>query len=159
MHPSSVMSKVKDPKETLTLRHTECTYIITHIPGPIHLLLLLIIVSPSVIPSSPSHAVLVCFHGPMSVRHTTGNTKCQRTCGCMPDVAGLAAKRLFPCEFCMLNEKADFWEVVPLLRESEVNMGAILNLGREGRWVLSLFCRRSRVRFTRTSRFLPMITA
>lgn len=47
----------------------------------------------------------------------------------MPDVAGLAAKRLFPCEFCVLNEKVDFWEVVPLLRESEVNMGAILNWG------------------------------
>lgn len=133
------------------------TYIITHIPGPIHLLLLLIIVSPSVIPSFPSHVILVCFHGPISVRHTTGNTECRRTCDCMLDAAGLVAKRLFPCEFCMLNEKADFWEVVPLLRESEVNMGAILNW--RGRWMFSLFCRRSRVRFTRTSRFLPMIAA
>lgn len=51
----------------------------------------------------------------------------------MPDAADLAAKKLFPREFCTLNEKADFWEVAPLLGESEVNMGAILDCGEEGR--------------------------
>lgn len=32
----------------------------------------------------------------------------------------------------MLNEKAGFWEVVPLFGESEVNMGAILDCGEGG---------------------------
>lgn len=50
----------------------------------------------------------------------------------MSDAAGLAAKRLLPREFCMLNEKAGFWEVIPLLGESVVNMGAILDCGEGG---------------------------
>lgn len=49
----------------------------------------------------------------------------------MPDNVDLSAKKLFLCEFCMLNEKADFWEVAPLLVEAEVNMGAILDCGEE----------------------------
>lgn len=144
MHPSSIMPKIKDPEGALTLGHRY----IHHHPYPT--------THPFAAPVNHRQpirdSIVPIPRGPnlfpwANARPThDGDTKCRRTCCCvcMPDAAGLAARKLFPREFCMLNEKEDFWEVAPLLGESEVNMGAILDCG-EGDVV---FCGRSRVRFT-----------
>lgn len=67
--------------------------------------------------------------------HPTRRGKSLRTCCCcccIPGAAGLAAKKLLARVFCILNEKADFWEGALLLGEEVLNMGAILDVGGTG---------------------------